>query len=108
MSESIETAVRMVGNLLKYHPTTGDYAQDKLGNNVAYNSPEASCFCYMGATYIVNKVLGIPWAAIDLCCDSVLGKMMHPEAWDQATDEKRAEWADKLANYRMPFSSTRK
>jgi hypothetical protein len=97
---SIETAVRMVGNLLKYHPTTGTYARDSSGTAVSYYAPDAECFCYMGASYRVAGALDFSWYLIDSTCDRVLETRMEGEVWDHATDFQRAAWADKLASYK--------
>lgn len=64
MIESIETAVRMVGHLLEHHGTTGPFAADKDGIEVAIDDPAATSWCLAGACELVSSKLGFckrPW-----------------------------------------------
>jgi hypothetical protein len=100
---SIETAVRMVGNLLKFHPTTGTLARDSNGRSVSEDSARASCFCYMGACFITARKLNLEDSTVVEQCDHVLGKVMDGYFWDNGSEWQRAAWADKLANYRERY-----
>jgi hypothetical protein len=96
-----DTAVRMVGNLLKYHPAVGSYARNKNGDEVSFCDPQASCFCYMGALHLVSLTTGVSFAGLAADCRNALTTLVFgPSTWDGGTDSQRAEWANKLANYK--------
>lgn len=52
-----QEAVRMVGHLLEYHPTTGEAARDKSGGCVYPCNSKASCFCLLGACKAVTGAI---------------------------------------------------
>jgi hypothetical protein len=100
---TVGDGVRMVGQLLLHHPTTGYYAKDLSGHNCSSQSPQASCFCYEGALYRVSTTLGTHCMDVDVRISRMLFNTdydMHAAQWDNATDAQRSEWAQKMADYK--------
>lgn len=109
-TESTETAIRMVGQLLLHHPTTGGMF---LRTNGLLETPlfmgpkdlpkDACAFCYVGAINATRTALGFfkPYAE-DLwsACDRAIGQPLDGDDWDMATPSQRTTWAKKLANYK--------
>lgn len=78
-TESIDTAVRMVGYLLEHNGITGPFAADRDGNDVNLDDPQACQFCLAGAIERVSLELGFcdgPWRDV-LVTRAVMGKLGH-------------------------------
>ncbi len=100
---SLESAIRVVGQLLLHNGTTGVLSRSSTNDVVGTFCSDASKFCYIGAAYVVaNKLLGKPryWGSLSADCDNVLGCELTGEDWDSATDAQRTAWATTLANYK--------
>lgn len=58
MSHTINDVLRMAGQLLLRHPTTGAMARDTKGRVVEFDAPDACCFCVLGALGASATALG--------------------------------------------------
>lgn len=104
MNHTINDALRMTGQLLLHHGTTGNFACNSRGNDVPWHVPQATCWCLDGAFKVCCKQLGIQeagWADLK----QTLGWSWHDSlwnTWDEATDDQREAWATLLADVKNP------
>lgn len=54
-----QDGLRMMGHLLEHHPTTYAYARNKSHYPVSGTNESAVCWCLVGASQAVAKVLNI-------------------------------------------------
>jgi hypothetical protein len=106
MTNTVNDAVRMVGQLLLHNSTTGAHARDSFYFVVPLTDPEACKFCYIGAVHSVRRSLP-PVDAFSLrrACEKALNLPMFEADvswWDDATDEQRKTWAQKMADWSAP------
>lgn len=101
MDQTLITAIRTVGQLLLHHPTTGFYARNSQGEICDYERSDASCFCFLGACHLVQKRLRLSnWCSLVEECGKLLSwGNYHHARWDNATNEQRQAWAQKLADF---------
>jgi hypothetical protein len=94
MNTKVKEAVNMVGHLLEHHPTTGEAARDINGRAVASTSPEASCWCVVGACSIVQNALKLEhWDRVSLSIEmqQLVGGLI--ETWEGPGTSKRTRLA---------------
>lgn len=107
-TESIETAIRMVGQLLLHRPTTGGMFKRTNGllETPLFQGPkdlpkDACAFCYVGAVNATAVSLDMSREHLwDSCNDVVGNRMFEGVDWDNASAKRRKQIAKKLANYR--------
>lgn len=109
--ETTETAIRMVGQLLLHHMTTGSMFRDssgkalfeepKEGENEEIDLPENICsFCYVGAIKATASILHLDQEALWDSCNAFLNKDIGVNGWDAMRARSRSRIARKLANYK--------
>lgn len=100
MKHTINDGLRMMGQLLLHHSTTGYYARDSEGRSDVFYAPTASCFCFVGAAMATARALRLE--TMDLATRA--RKTVFPpdtisfEEWDGGTDSQRKQWARQLAS----------
>jgi hypothetical protein len=105
MKHTVNDAVRMTGQLLLHHPTTGYWARLVDGYAVHPKHPDATCWCLAGACFVVAHVLGLNQEHVKTAAAQTLG--LRGEwvtdvlmiAWESphVTDDNRQHIASKLA-----------
>ncbi len=111
--ETTETAIRMVGQLLLHHPTTGAMFERTSGELVTpwpvnkETMPKDVCgFCYVGAIRATALALDRDQYALWEACDKAIrdggGERLSLEGddWDNMSCRSRNHIARKLANYK--------
>lgn len=104
MKHTINDGLRMMGQLLLHHPTTGYYARDSKGEPISAYKAEASCFCFVGAVIAVAHTLKLDSMALStdarkkVFSDDTISFM----EWDSGSDSHRRYWARKLASVSAP------
>jgi hypothetical protein len=109
-TSEVETAIRMVGQLLLHRPTTGTMFRDKEGKDlVADACPDEpldlprniDSFCFVGAVKATGAVLHLVQDDLwDTCCDILNQESLDGDMWDRATIAQQNRWAKKLVNYK--------
>lgn len=94
MTEEMKTAIRMVGHLLDHYPTLGALARNKEGICCEPCSPNASCWCFVGATNAVASKLNVN--ASELLKAAYAITNCTPTKWDNYGKSYRQEVAKKL------------
>lgn len=101
--EQIVEGIHIVGQLLEHHPTTGAAARDAKGVPISSGkSPEAACWCVVGActlvaTQMYNSNSGrILWEHIESKLRTEIVKAWEGEG---TTPETRLDFARRLQNY---------
>lgn len=98
-NSEIVTCVRMVGQLLLHHPTTGTEARNKDGHIVSPYSYVADSFCAVGAARICSTTMNYSWQSVENACEIAAGREIWGDDWDAASPKTRKRWATKLANF---------
>lgn len=105
MKHTTNDVLRMVGQLLLHHSTTGAMAKDKDGHTVSYVDPKANSFCLIGALHACSDKLLLhedasPFWDVSLMLNVGVG-YIH-STWDNLSAMQQQELSEKLTNITAP------